>query len=305
MTAVLPLLAAAIVLAGCATDPRVTEIAEEYYNLGNLYFELEEYERSYELYLKAQELDPTIRAANYNLARLELERGNPQVALELLEELRREEEGNLLILETIAYTENRLGNLRRSQALYREVLAEDPGRVSSLYNLSLITDDQQESIELLREASDLAPGDEDILRTLVARLTEEESPEAAAVYLERLRRIVTEDRGALEEVARQYESLGYPQEAVETYDLLIELDPADEGYYFAQARLLLTTIGDERNGIIALENALEQGYADPEAIEALLTSQELVAPARVEALLAEYGQLPEIEEEQEEEEGEA
>ncbi|MFW6215698.1 MAG: tetratricopeptide repeat protein [Alkalispirochaetaceae bacterium] len=290
-----------LLIAGCATDPRVTEIASEYYNLGNLYFELDEYERSYEFYLKARELDPTIIAANYNLARLELERDDPQAALSLLRELEEEDEDNLLIQETIAYALNQLGDQREAETLYREIVAQDPGRVSALYNLSLLTEEPREAIDLLRTAADLAVEDEEILRRLISLLSSEESAESAAVYLERLRRLVADDRSALEDVAQQYEALGYPQEAVETFELLIEIDPREEEYYFSQARILLTTIGNDRNGLIALESALEEGFSDSQAIEALLGDADLVAPAQVEALLDEYGRLGELEAEEEEE----
>ncbi len=290
-----------LLIAGCATDPRVTEIASEYYNLGNLYFEIDEYERSYEFYLKARELDPTIIAANYNLARLELERDDPQAALSLLRELEEEDEDNLLIQETIAYALNQLGDQREAETLYREILAQDPGRVSALYNLSLLTEESREAIDLLRTAADLAVEDEEILRRLISLLSSAESEESAAVYLERLRRLVADDRSSLEEVARQYEALGYPQEAVETFELLIEIDPREEEYYFSQARILLTTIGNDRNGLIALESALEEGFSDSQAIEALLGDADLVAPAQVEALLDEYGRLEELEAEEEEE----
>ncbi|MFW6329879.1 MAG: tetratricopeptide repeat protein [Alkalispirochaetaceae bacterium] len=290
-----------LLIAGCATDPRVTEIASEYYNLGNLYFEIDEYERSYEFYLKARELDPTIIAANYNLARLELERDDPQAALSLLRELEEEDEDNLLIQETIAYALNQLGDQREAETLYREILAQDPGRVSALYNLSLLTEESREAIDLLRTAADLAVEDEEILRRLISLLSSAESEESAAVYLERLRRLVADDRSSLEEVARQYEALGYPQEAVETFELLIEIDPREEEYYFSQARILLTTIGNDRNGLIALESALEEGFSDSQAIEALLGDADLVAPAQVEALLDEYGRHGELEAEEEEE----
>lgn len=280
-------------LPGCATDPRVSEIAQEYYNLGNLYYEMEEYERSYQFYTRAQELDPDVPASSYNLARLELDRGNLQRAVAILTELREEDPENLIILETLAYARNKQGRRQRAIELYRSILEKDPGRVTSLYNLSVLADRPSEAIPLLTRANDLAPEDEEVLRRLVSLLAAEERPEEAVVYLERLRRLVSDDRDALEMVAERYEELAYPQEAVETYDLLLEIAPGEGRYHFAQARLLLTTIGDDRRGLTALEEALQRGFADEEAIRELLESDELVAPVEVEELLDERGLLPE------------
>jgi len=290
LVVLLPL--SSLLLLACATDPRVTEIAQEYYNLGNLYYELGEYEQSYEFYTRAQELDPDVPASSYNLARLELDRGNVDRAVDILRELRQEEPNNLIILETLAYARHKQGRREAAIELYREILQEDPGRVSSLYNLSVLLGDSEEAIGLLKEANRLAPEDADVLRRLVSLLADQERPEEAVVYLERLRRLVAEDRADLEAVASRYEELDYPQEAVETYDLLLELAPSEARYHFAQARLLLTTIGDDRRGLAALEEALQRGFADAEAIEELLASQELVAPVEVEQLLDERGLLP-------------
>lgn len=270
----------------------MTEIAEEYYNLGNAHFELEQYDRSYEYYLRAQELDPDITASSYNLARLEIERGRLEVALDLLDELLLQDPENLLILETSAYAQNLRGRRSEAVRLYRRVLEEDPGRVSALYNLSILLEDLEEGLELLRRASDLAPEDREVLERLVTLLAREERPEEAVVYLERLRRQLTEDRAGLEDVAERYEGLGYPQEAVETYEQLLELDPNEERYHFAQARLLLTSIGDERRGPAALESALEAGFSDEGAVGRLLAARDLVAPVQVEELLDRYGLLP-------------
>ena len=289
------LLAAVLLLASCATDPRVSEIAQEYYNLGNIYYEMGEYERSYQFYTRAQELDPDVPASSYNLARLELERGNLQRAVEVLTELREEEPENLIILETLAYARNKQGRRQRAIELYRSILEQDPGRVTSLYNLSVLVGTPSEAITLLQRANELEPEDEEVLRRLVSLLAAEERPEAAVVYLERLRRLVSEDREALELVAERYEELDYPQEAVETYDILLEIAPGEARYHFSQARLLLTTIGDDRRGLTALEEALQRGFAEEAAIRELLGSEELVAPVEVEELLDERGLMPEDE----------
>lgn len=232
-------------------------------------------------------------AASYNLARLEIERGRLEVALDLLDELLAKDPENLLILETTAYAQNLRGRRSEAVRLYRELLDEDPGRVSALYNLSILVEDLDEGLDLLRRASDLAPEDREILERLVTLLAREERPEEAVVYLERLRRQLSDDRAGLEDVAERYEGLGYPQEAVETYDQLLELDPNEESYHFAQARLLLTAIGDDRRGLAALEAALNAGFSDEAAIGRLLVSRELVAPVQVEELLDRYGLLPE------------
>jgi tetratricopeptide (TPR) repeat protein len=81
--------------------------------------------------------------------------------------------------------------------------------------------------------------------------------------------------------------------ALEAYDKIVAIDPAQGDAWFGQTRLLLTVVEDPRRGVEALGKALGAGFKDAKAVKALLESPGLLVRDKVEAALKERGLLPE------------
>ena len=62
------LLCAAVLLAGCVTSESGKQIALDYYNIGNAFFDLGQYDKAVQYYQNALRADPGMVKADYNLA---------------------------------------------------------------------------------------------------------------------------------------------------------------------------------------------------------------------------------------------
>ena len=75
---------AALLFSGCTSQVQQKDLATEFFNLGNAYFELQKYDKAIEYYMQAIELDDTLIKANYNLARVYIEKNDFNKAQEIL-----------------------------------------------------------------------------------------------------------------------------------------------------------------------------------------------------------------------------
>lgn len=80
--------------------------------------------------------------------------------------------------------------------------------------------------------------------------------------------------------------------ALEAYDRIIAIDPAQGDAWFGETRILLTVVEDPQKGLDALEKALAAGFKDIKAVRALLDSTALLERDKVEAALKDHGLLP-------------
>jgi hypothetical protein len=81
-------------------------------------------------------------------------------------------------------------------------------------------------------------------------------------------------------------------QAMEAYDKIVAIDPAQGEAWFGETRLLLTVVEDPQRGLDALAKALAAGFKDPKAVKALLDSPGLLERDKVEAALKDRGLLP-------------
>lgn len=271
------------VVAGCAgTTITTADLAREYFNLGNAFFELGDLERSYVYYQRALELSTALPAASYNLARLYVERERYDDALKVLEELAVADPDNALLMETEAYALFRAG--RRAEALerYRVLLARYPARVSARYNAAVILRDEEQFVEaynMLEPAVVLVPQDGELL-WLLGELAFgadllEEALRAAELHLA----IAESDPAQLMRLARRYVEWGYDLPAL---DPLLSLASnrdhgAEAGYYLALVHF--RSMQEFDLGLRFLKESLAAGYNDLSRLadlRAYLTEEELV-----------------------------
>ncbi len=164
---------------GCQTVVQ-RGLAEEYYNIGNAFFELEDYDSAIANYRRALELDPKLTRADYNLAFAYLRLNRINDAIELLEELIASDRDNLLLQESVAYSYFLLGDGEEAIARYEAVLENSPLRVTALYNLALLENQEDNYLragELLETAHGVDGADEEITYQLIQVLQEHNAAE--------------------------------------------------------------------------------------------------------------------------------
>ncbi|MFO8065386.1 MAG: tetratricopeptide repeat protein [Spirochaetota bacterium] len=291
------LLAAVVVLLGCETYVRRADLAEEYFNLGNAFYELEGYERAVEYYEKALALEPDLVPANFNLARAYIESGEYAQAIPILESLIEGEEESVLVLESLAYAYTKQERYEDALELYEEVLSLSPFRVSALYSSALIyrrLEEYQNARDLLGRAREAAPEDPDVLYHYGRILYDTDDPDEAVSilsdYLDEAP-VNEEEIDRRLEVARIYADERYFARAISTFDQVLEVDANEPTALFEKAALQLTVIEDSTAGEENLRAALEAGFSDEERAEELLEREDLLSRTRVTELLSEAGLL--------------
>lgn len=280
--------------AACATPADRSELATEYYNLGNAFFELGDFDRSAEYYSRALDLDETLARASFNLARVYVVQNRFDDAIEILGQLRLQDPANTIVLETLGYAHFSLGQEIPARETYLQVLTIDPGNVNVLYNLAqieLAAGNDAVALDYLDRATQLDPGDTEVLALLASTATAAGDEERALVSLEQLLDSGNAPPQSLLDLAGIYESNERYDRALEVLDIVTQTE--DTGLAaqadFRKAAILLTAAQESEAGLAALEAALTRGFSDAEAIAGLLDNSDIISRTQVETLLESYG----------------
>jgi len=290
----LPLLATAllIVLASCTTLVRQDDLAGEYYNLGNAFFQLERYQEAADYYQKALTLNPELSTANYNLARSYLQVGRTADAVAILQRLLTDDPSNLLLKETLGYARYLEGNSEEALSLFLSVIEASPYRTRALFNAALIYIDRGRfatALPLLERAHNAAPSDSEVKLYLGIALLE------AGGDPERALRTIDEAQSDMDPLsARELSLLGaayadsrYYKRALDTFDELLQAEPNNPEALFTEAVILLTEADEGEKGVAMLRRALNAGFSDEGRITRLLDNPGLVNEDAVRSLLKE------------------
>jgi predicted Zn-dependent protease len=127
------------------------------------------------------------------------------------------------------------GELESRVRYFEEELRKDPSDVDSLYGMGVVQARRgryNESLETLRRALSFAPQDPDILRELGAACFKMGKYVEGLPYLSQALEIDKDDIGALSWLGNTYEALGIYDKALECYQTLKTLDPADNEIYY-------------------------------------------------------------------------
>ena len=263
----------AIVLAACATNPTVRELAEEYVNLGNAYFESGDLARSFELFERALELDPGVIAASYNAARVQIERGRITAAIDLLQRLLRDDPDNVIYRETLAYAWYRLGDLPKALDTYRQVRAAAPGLVRAAYNMAQIQLEFERAWSAYHTLSATAESARDDAEYQVLLGDAAWAVRRRTVAVRALQDALVAEADDLPlriDVAARFLDWGFPLLAIETL-LDVESELRDDAAgAFLLARAYLEFGGDFEAGRTWLKAAVDADFEDRDAITRLL-----------------------------------
>jgi tetratricopeptide (TPR) repeat protein len=287
-------LALASLLGGCASDPRIREIAAEYYNIGNAFFELGQYEKAIDAYRNALRFDPALVKADYNLALTYARMKKLSEAEQLLKKLLADDPANVTVMSTLAWAYHLAGRDEEAVSQYDAVLAIAPENADAWYNSALILwkmEKKPEALERLRKLLVIAPEDAEGLFGAGSLLLSMDDAAGAEEYLGRFVQKNPDDIEARYLLADSLERQRKLSRVLEEYDRILERDATQANAWFGKARLLLTVIEDPDNGLAALRTSLDLGFKDREAAALLLASPELLERQAVEAALKERDML--------------
>ena len=283
-----------LILSGCTSTIRGSELSLEYYNLGNAYYDLADYDKSILYFQKAISIDNDNTKASFNLAMAFVAAGRAAEARVVLEQLLVQDPKNQNILEALAYACYAQGDALRAIDIYRQILEATPANSKVRYNLAVILWKVERSEEALDAFTMILEEDPDDLEALYNRgqlLLELGRTEEAVEVFEAYLQIQPGSGDAYMHLADAYRIEERYDRALEAYEQVIASDKKRVEAWFYSAVIQLTKIEDPDRGLNALSQALEGGFSNQEAIDELLADPELLERDRVEALVQRRGLL--------------
>jgi tetratricopeptide (TPR) repeat protein len=299
-----PLVLVAFIVGACSAPVRDTDLAAEYYNIGNAYLELEEYDDAVRYYRQALRFDADAAKVSYNLSRALIESGDAAGAVEHLQQLLTRDPENLYVLQTLAYALYRQGDVEESLAAYRRILEHTPFHKDALFNIGVLleeSDRPEEAVTYFRRLEDMGSEDTEVRKRLGMLEADLGNHQEAIFYLYKYTESESKDTEALSVLADSYAEEELFADALDTYERLLAMDEKNGVALFEKAFILLTAVEDLQEGLDALDAAAKAGYRDPEAYRRLLEHEDMIGFASVRAFIEERNLLTEPEESDNEE----
>ena len=125
-------------LLSCASTVKSTDLASEYYNLGNAYFEVGNYTRAILFFQKAITFDESLNKAGFNLSLALIKDGRPGEAEEVVGKLLVMDPDNQSLLEVLAFAYHGQDQDEKAIAVYQQILDVSPEQVDARYNLAVL-----------------------------------------------------------------------------------------------------------------------------------------------------------------------
>jgi tetratricopeptide (TPR) repeat protein len=256
--------------------------AEEYYAIGMAYFDMGKYAESEKWFIKARSADKTMYASEYNLGRIAFEKGRYEEAVERFDAALAKDPQNITALKAAAYTRIKTGEFEKAESYYEKVLALVPESADSGYNYALILyalGKYAESEAVLAKYQAALLDNRDVLLLYARAQKAQGKPEAADSYAQWL--TGKDDPKVRYEYATCLENAGVFVKALEEYRAAYQAlsadskAPAKPDARFATARVLLIADPENAEGIAELEGAVMDGFADSDALEALLENEQI------------------------------
>ncbi len=295
----LVLLVCALALGGCVSSARDRQVASDYYDLGNAYAELGQYEKAISEFQAALNLDPAFVKADYNLALAYVHVKRTGDAVSVLKRLLAADPQNTQLLSALGWAYHLSGKDEDALAEYMSVISLSPADLNALYNSGIILwklNRQHEAMDQFTALLSKSPDDTDALYAAGSLLLSMDDPAASGDMLARYLAKKPDDTEGWYLVAAGAERQKKYGRALEAFEKIVAIDPAQGDAWFGETRLLLTVVEDPQRGLEALGKALGAGFKDTKAVKALLDSGDLLERDKVEAAIKDHGVLTESQE---------
>lgn len=278
-------LLSAVLLMACQTAPGV-DLAQDYLTLGTAYYEQKNWSQAERFLSRAVALDPTNRAARYNLALSLLQQSQPEAAQPHLEALLQSDPDNTLLLKALGYALFWQKRFAQAQQIYRRILTLLPEDRETLFNLGLTAVESGDTEAALRHLEawlerEPAPPDSiwPILEPLYRRSGNEDG------LLRVLPKLIEKNRNDLPrmaELAALYERRERWQDQI---DLLTRIDEvrtqqgqADPQVRWSIGEVQLLRLRQQDPAIEWFGKAIQVGFRDARRAESLLSRPEVLNP---------------------------
>jgi tetratricopeptide (TPR) repeat protein len=278
----------------CSSAPAPGKaLADEYYNLGNAWFDLKKYDQAARAYRIALDWNPELKIASLNLARTRAELGDNAGALEVIGPLADSDPDNLVVAQYRAWLTGRLHGLAAAADLYASLALRLPGDAATQFNAGVslaAAGRDSEALTALQTWKGLDGKGAEGLAALAALFDKTGSTDGAAAWLDAALAFPESDARRFAPLAARAQDLEAAElygDAVAAWDAALALPPAaDQNRGEAQFRrgsLLLLRIEDYDSGLKGVLEAWKAGYRDPAAWKRLTDSPDLKTSARLEA----------------------
>ncbi|MCF7927598.1 MAG: tetratricopeptide repeat protein [Spirochaetales bacterium] len=289
------LLIISVLLFSCVSSIRREDLAPEFFNMGNAYYEVGRFEKAGEYYKKALEYDPGLYRAGFNLARAYIELEMYQDAEDILRELLDEDPDNTKLLETLAYNHLQQDQSLQAYRYYLLVLKQSPYHERALYNLGRILQyrDQPElAYEYFRRLYEIDPEDEEASLALGSVLLDLGKSEEGLAFLEQYLEENPEDIETAQTLLSVYEKQEYYADAVRMLNILQKLDPENPEYPFHKAVIQLLAMEDIEAGLESLQQAFDLGFEEKERLRPLVADADVLGHEQIVSFLEEHDMRP-------------
>lgn len=264
-------------LLSCVSTTKDSELSLEYYNVGNAFYEIGQYEKALEYYNKVLEIDESVHKARFNLINVYIAESDFDNAIYHINFLKEADETNLKVMRLEAYVLYRFGKLKESLELYNSIIESggetediktnvaklyhqigDYDSALGIFNSLLAT---KESEELYRMAGLSAELNGDM--------------KLAANFYESSLELSKNDE-VLNSLYTIYEKLDDSNNLKRVLELLLDSDKNAKGeIYFKLGQIALIIDNDFKTGYDYLVNAADLGFDNKSDIEQLLDNPDL------------------------------
>ncbi len=276
-----------IILSGCVTGITPSDLAGEYFNIGNAYFDLKKYDKAVFYYKEAYKLDNTLFKARFNIALSYIALNRNDTADKILAELLKKDSENVRILASLAYSYHMEGKDKEALSELNKILTISPENTDARNNMAIILwkqDRKAEAAEEFKKLLKYAPDDIGTEYNLGKILTEEGKFDEALKYLDNYIQAKPEDYNALNTAAEAYTGLENYSKALKAYSTSLSIDDKQAEIWFKRAYILLTKVEDPDKGLTYLRQSLELGYRNDKNFTELLNADDLLEKDKVKDL---------------------
>jgi len=259
--------------------------AEEYFSIGMAYFEMGKFAEA-EMWLnRARLTDKTMLASEYNLGRIAFETGRYKEAAVYFENILKRDHDNTMALRAAAYSRIKNGDIEKAEAHYNRVLELVPESADDGFNYALVLYGlkKYEDCEKVLNKYPFALEEKAPSVLLLARAQREMNKiEAVDTFAKwSIVNAGTANPQGFLDYARVLEKAELYARALEQYDEAIKANTKDtetlkkNAIMFEKSRLLLTVDPDNEEGLKEFTAAVDEGFSDINAIEALVLDKRI------------------------------